>query len=765
MARNMNAAASYLPMPTPPWKANSPATGNNNFPIPPRNSTNFQWNNAANPTSLAAQPVSFGITDYRQTQNFSDNISGSDMNRSSANLFAGVGNLFDNRNISDGPSVFDGQRSDINDGGRVGGYNDNNKFNTSHNSGSIPDRNGPIDGNFDRGNYERNNSDRGRNFDRNDSFGRGNNFDRSNNSSRNNFNQNDRVGNFNQNSKVDSSPLPPWKAQNDTHSNSPLDSRNNQSRRPRSPEKHEQDPNRRRTRQSMVNNDTSRNQSKPTSTSKTPLKNPVQEEDLELEKRALQGDVTEEFFNKIKPLSLMQVAADVALRYARKEYYLSKGNNQKVPEKPVGSGQYTCKTCYINFLTKEKLGTHNNGNQHKELEDLFRVKKEQAKLIMEKRITAPTRPKLEMVQISRAEVENNLKPTEMELDVYILGVYESVMKPYWPLPKSKYYCRVCNYAEFNSESEMKRHNLTVDHKKREATYEEAFCLYCQQHYFDKANLDKHVTTGQHIKIKDLMERTKECAVEHWHKVNKLDIPDKFGVTKPNDAKERDVDIRVEGSPRVGSKRTASDTELNRSPVKKAATGKPDQLPAKPDTTPKNDIPSKSDTRIDSKKHEKNDIKSNDKKSIEKKPIKSDSRDSRDKKDDSKGVSKADAKPGVKTDSKPTSKTDSKTASKSDSKPLPKSDSKSTSKADAKDTKTDAKSESKSDTKTKSTADSKLDKDKEKDTEKEKVWFAPIKGFMCIACHDFIADEAGQKTHASESKHLENVTRLKKMLTQ
>ena len=64
----------------------------------------------------------------------------------------------------------------------------------------------------------------------------------------------------------------------------------------------------------------------------------------------------------------------------------------------------------------------------------------------------------------QAEVENNLKPTEMELDVYILGVYESVMKSYWPLPKSQFYCRVCNYAEFKGESELKRHNLTVDHK-------------------------------------------------------------------------------------------------------------------------------------------------------------------------------------------------------------------------------------------------------------------------------------------------------------
>jgi len=47
---------------------------------------------------------------------------------------------------------------------------------------------------------------------------------------------------------------------------------------------------------------------------------------------------------------------------------------------------------------------------------------------------------------------------------------------------------------------------------------------------------------------------------------------------------------------------------------------------------------------------------------------------------------------------------------------------------------------------------------------DKLWFAPIKGFMCVACHDFIADEAGQKAHLSAAKHAENVTKLKKLIT-
>ena len=63
----------------------------------------------------------------------------------------------------------------------------------------------------------------------------------------------------------------------------------------------------------------------------------------------------------------MQVAADVALRYARQEYYIQVLGRKSSPDKPSGSGQYTCKTCYINFLTKEKLSTHNNSAQHKEV--------------------------------------------------------------------------------------------------------------------------------------------------------------------------------------------------------------------------------------------------------------------------------------------------------------------------------------------------------------------------------------------------------------
>lgn len=58
----------------------------------------------------------------------------------------------------------------------------------------------------------------------------------------------------------------------------------------------------------------------------------------------------------------------------------------------------------------------------------------------------------------------NLKPTEIDLDAYILGVYESIMKPYWAVPKSSYYCRICNYTEFKSEHELTDHKKSREHQ-------------------------------------------------------------------------------------------------------------------------------------------------------------------------------------------------------------------------------------------------------------------------------------------------------------
>ena len=57
-----------------------------------------------------------------------------------------------------------------------------------------------------------------------------------------------------------------------------------------------------------------------------------------------------------------------------------------------------------------------------------------------------------------------LTPAKLTLDEYILGIYESIMKPFWPLPKTRFYCRICNYLEFKSSEDYNTHCATDDHK-------------------------------------------------------------------------------------------------------------------------------------------------------------------------------------------------------------------------------------------------------------------------------------------------------------
>ena len=57
-----------------------------------------------------------------------------------------------------------------------------------------------------------------------------------------------------------------------------------------------------------------------------------------------------------------------------------------------------------------------------------------------------------------------LKPNQIDLNTYVLGVYESIMKPYWPKPKSKFYCRICDYREFETDDDLYDHEQTVEHE-------------------------------------------------------------------------------------------------------------------------------------------------------------------------------------------------------------------------------------------------------------------------------------------------------------
>lgn len=223
--------------PTPPWKTQAVAA-TNNFPIPPRNATSFEWNNASNPpnqTNLRQNSGLGNAPDYRPgtLANYSDmggGGGGGDFNRSGSSVY-------NSSSVNSEPSLgYVSQR-----GNMSGGYN-NDSFNSNINNSSISqDRIAPavVDNNFDRGNYD----NRARNFDnRNDSFDRGNNYDTS------------RGNDYGNNSLNESSPLMSWKPQqNDNPRNSPVDNRNSTSLnnsynsnsnwrqdRPRSPEKNDQ---------------------------------------------------------------------------------------------------------------------------------------------------------------------------------------------------------------------------------------------------------------------------------------------------------------------------------------------------------------------------------------------------------------------------------------------------------------------------------------------------------------------------------------------
>ncbi|XP_065655895.1 uncharacterized protein LOC100201447 isoform X2 [Hydra vulgaris] len=267
------------------------------------------------------------------------------------------------------------------------------------------------------------------------------------------------------------------------------------------------------------------------------------EDDRAMRERALAADVSDEFFQKIKKTGKNQDVSQVCLEIARKEFLQSKGEDG-LRHKPGGIGHHSCGICKINFLSEEKLNNHYNTLWHKELDELYCLKKEQAQLILENRISGPNASApLYMIPIVEAEEEMKLKATSVDLDSYILGIYESVMRAYWPVPKSKFYCRICNYKEFRTSQDHEAHQKTREHKDRESTYKEAFCLYCQIHLIDAKKMSEHKQSIDHIKILDLMERTKQCAIEHWHKENNKDFPASYKLTD-------------QATPLVGSKRQA-----------------------------------------------------------------------------------------------------------------------------------------------------------------------------------------------------------------
>lgn len=299
------------------------------------------------------------------------------------------------------------------------------------------------------------------------------------------------------------------------------------------------------------------------------------------EKRAMDAELTSNFFNKVKPLKLMQAANEIALEFSRKEIDEKRGGNTSLVNDSFTPGNHSCTVCKLNFDVRDAATEHFKTKQHLEVEDLFKLKKEQAKLIMQNKITKPNKqsPKPpatnpvnpDILTIAKAEAEMELKPTEMDLDPYILGIYESIMKPYWPSPSSDYYCRICNYIEFSNEEEFNQHVTSKEHVDHEKAYDDAFCLYCQIHNGSQAGMVAHSKSNTHEKIKDLMEKSKQTAIEHWHRVNNLELPEKYKpectqpIEKDNSGNAQEPAKKT--NQEVGSKRSAPDPP-DSSPTKK-----------------------------------------------------------------------------------------------------------------------------------------------------------------------------------------------------
>lgn len=433
-------------------------------------------------------------------------------------------------------------------------------------------------------------------------------------------------------------------------------------------------------------------------------RNKVEAINKELEEKALKAELSKEFFDRIKPLSNTQVANFVALEFAQKQ--IAAANNVPFTGKTTGIGHYMCNICKINHLSYQKLQTHYKSSEHKELEDLFNLKKEQVRLIMNNTITGPTAsktPSAEMIAISRAEVEMKLKPTVIDLDAYILGVYESIMKPYWPVPKSNYYCRTCNYTEFRNERELNNHKSTKDHQKMEDSYEKSFCLYCQVHTGDEKKMVSHEKDSQHIKIKDLMEKTKQCAIDHWHKVNKKDVPKKYAEESKEDEKEQKEEVN-KADPKIGSKRSAPNDEKGySSPTKKVTTAK---------EAPK----------------EANNTKSSSSSNLNK----SSSSSSANKNSSSSSLNKTSSSSSLNKSSSSSSLNKSASSSSLN--------------------------------KTQSSKETVPDGKRDEISDSDKIWFAPIFGFMCKACHKFLANSTEQKVHIKDPAHSAAIVKFKKSIT-
>eukprot|EP00111_Clytia_hemisphaerica_P009795 TCONS_00028730-protein len=447
----------------------------------------------------------------------------------------------------------------------------------------------------------------------------------------------------------------------------------------------------------------------------------------DMEKEAMNFDLPQLFFERIKPLTMTQVALDAALDYTRKEMDKKRGGNTPLSNLKFKEGNQACRMCRENFKNADEYYAHNKSFEHKELEHLCKVRKEQARLILQRKITRLSKnfkeaskeeqsqsssqkssllspkgenskkpisngsvspPDKDMALIFKAENELNLKPTTMELDPYILGVYESVMKEYWPSPKTELYCRVCNYQEFKSMTDFEEHKKMPNHIDRQACYDDAFCLYCQIHSGNATSMREHEKSIEHEEIKNRMDKAKQCAIEHWHRINNFELPEHF-------KKEKE-----KAEQQIGTKRSAPypPEKSDQSPTKRQNLSSPTsthKTPLPPPPTPPA-VKSQAARTIEVL------VSKNNKKSTESK-----NNDNQQSSESSDSEKRTDFKPAPNLRRIP----------KLHDQPL---------------------------------------------LPREKVWFVPVSAVMCVACQVFV-EENKQKAHCREIIHNTNVIKFKRQL--
>jgi len=104
-------------------------------------------------------------------------------------------------------------------------------------------------------------------------------------------------------------------------------------------------------------------------------------------------------------------------------------------------------------------------------------------------------------------------------DSFIDATVNKQMSMYLPQPTSQYYCIYCNYLEFMLRDQLIEHQLSQDHKRREAAYESLFCKICQVQALNAVCLKVHCSSSKHLMLAEMKKNCREKAGKYWDKIN------------------------------------------------------------------------------------------------------------------------------------------------------------------------------------------------------------------------------------------------------